>query len=75
MTVNQVPQLDNYLIRKIDTLFAEISGCKKFVKLDLKYVYQQMLLDELSQELLTINTYLGLFKPTCYIFTKEENIK
>ena len=46
MTVNQVSQLDNYPILKIDTLFAEISGCKKFAKLDLKHTYQQMLLDE-----------------------------
>ena len=68
MTVNQVSQLDNYLIPKIDTLFAEISGCKKFVKLDLKHAYQQMLLDKSSQELLTINTHLGQFKPTRLAF-------
>ena len=45
MTVNQVSQLDNYPIPKIDTLFAEILSCKKFAKLDLKHAYQQMLLD------------------------------
>ena len=44
MTVNQLSQLDNYPIPKIDTLFAEISGCKKFAKLDLTHAYQQMLL-------------------------------
>ena len=64
MTVNQVSQLDNYPIPKIDIPFAEILGCKKFAKLDLKQAYQQMSLDESSRELLTINTHLGLFKPT-----------
>ena len=68
MTVNQVSQLDNYPIPKIDILFAEISGCKKFAKLVLKHAYQQMLLDESSRELLTINTHLGLFKPTRLTF-------
>ena len=46
MTVNQVTQLYNYPIPKIDNLFAEISGCKKFARLDLKRAYQQMLLDK-----------------------------
>ena len=68
MTVNQVSQLDNYPIPKIDTLFAEISGCKKFVKLELKYTYQKMLLDKSLRELLTINIHLGLFKPTSLAF-------
>ena len=61
LTANQVSQLDDYPVAKIDTLFAEISGCYKFAKLDLKHAYQQMLQDELSRELLTINTYLELF--------------
>ena len=46
MTVNQVTQLYNYPIPKTDNLFAEISGCKKFARLDLKRAYQQMLLDK-----------------------------
>ena len=68
MTVNQVSQLDNYPIPKTETLFAEISGCNKFVKLDLKHAHQQMLLDKSLRELLTINTHLGLFKPTRLTF-------
>ena len=61
MTVNQVSQLDNYPI-------IEISGCNKFAKLDLKHTHQRMLLDKSLQELLTINTHLGLFKPTRLTF-------
>ena len=72
MTVNQVSQLDNYPILKIETLFAEIWDCKKFAKLDLKYAYQQMLSDKSSQELLTINTHLGLFKPTRLVFETKS---
>ena len=68
MTVNQVSQLDNYPIPKTETLFAEISGCNKFAKLDLKHTHQRMLLDKSLQELLTINTHLGLFKPTRLTF-------
>ena len=58
----------HYPISKIETLFAEISGCQKFVKLDLKHAYQQMLLDESTRELLTVNTHLGLFKLTRLAF-------
>ena len=68
MTVNQVSHLGNYSIPKIDTLFAEMSGYRKFAKLDLKHAYQQMLFDESSRELLTINTHLGLFKLTRLAF-------
>ena len=75
MTVNQVSQLDNYPIPKIDILFAEISGCKKFAKLDLKQAYQQMLSDESSRELLTINTNLGLFKPTRLAFGTKSTTR
>ena len=31
LTVNQVSQLDNYPIPMINTLFAEVSGCQKYV--------------------------------------------
>ena len=75
MTVNQVSQLDNYPIPKIDIPFAEILGCKKFAKLDLKQAYQQMLLDESSRELLTINTHLGLFKPTRLAFGTKSTTR
>ena len=68
LTVNQVSQLDNYPIPKIDILLAEISSRQKFAKLDLKHAYQQMFLAESSCELLTINTHLGLLKPTRLIF-------
>ena len=68
LAVNQVSQLDDYPIPKKDTLFVEISGCYKFTKLDLKYAYQQMILDKSSRELLTINTHLGLFNPALLIY-------
>ena len=63
-TVNKVSKLDNYPIPKPDDLFATLSGGKRFPKLDLSQAYQQMLLNDESGELLTINTHKGLFKPT-----------
>ena len=63
---------NNYPIPKIDTLFAKTSGRQKFDKLDLKHAYQQMLLDKSSCELLTINTHLGLFKPTRLAFSVKS---
>ena len=49
---------------KAEDLLATLNGGEKFTKLDLSQAYQQLLLDEQSQECLTINTRKGLYKPT-----------
>ncbi|XP_064475575.1 uncharacterized protein K02A2.6-like [Ornithodoros turicata] len=46
----------------VEELFAKLSGGKKFSKLDLKDAYQQILLDEESKNLVTINTQKGLYR-------------
>ena len=64
MTVNPAAKCDNYPVLKTDDLLATLNGGEKFAKLDLSQAYQQLLLDEQSQECLTINTHKGLYKPT-----------
>ena len=57
VTVNSHLEVDLYPLPKPDELFTALVGGKHFTKLDLKHVYQQMLLDEESRKLhVTINT-------------------
>ena len=53
-----------HYLPKTEDLLASLSGGEKFTKLDLSQAYQQQLLDEQSQECLTINTHKELYKPT-----------
>ena len=64
LTANQATEYESYPIPKTEDLLATLNGGKKFTKLDLSQAYQQLMLDEESQELLTINTHKGLFRPT-----------
>ena len=63
-TVNAVAPCNNYLIPRTEYIFATLRGGQKFSKLDLSHAYQQLELDEETQELLTVNTYHGLYRPT-----------
>ena len=61
-TINQAAKLNNYLIPKIEDLYATLGGGTEFTKLDLSQAYQQLELDEESQKYTTINTHKGLFR-------------
>ena len=63
-TVNQAYLVDPYPLSRIDDLFTSLFGGKKFSKLDLSKAYQQLVLAELSRELMTINTHKGLYRYT-----------
>ena len=63
-TVNAAAKVDRYPLPKVEDLFATLAGGKVFTKLDLRQAYQQVLLDEDSQKLVTINTQKGLFQFT-----------
>ena len=64
VTRNLNADVDTYPIPKIEEVFANLSGGSRFSKLHLSHAYQQVLLDHQSRELLTINTHMGLFRPT-----------
>lgn len=64
VTLNQSLEVDQYPLPKPEELFASLSGGKKFTKLDLSQAYQQMVLDDQSKDLVTINTHKGLYRYT-----------
>ena len=61
VTINQVSKLDKCPIPKIDDLFAQLAGEKRFTKLDMSQAYHQMVLEEDSQTYVVINTHRDLF--------------
>ena len=67
-TVNPVLQIDKYPIPNIDDLYFKISGGRYFTRLDLSDAHLQVLFDEKSQKITTINTHKGLFMYTRLCF-------
>lgn len=62
VTVNQATNTESYPLPRIEDLLASLAGGTAFCKLDLAHAYQQVLLDEESKEIVTINTHKGLYK-------------
>ena len=60
-TVNQSAIPDKYPLPKVYDLLASLAGGKSFTKLDLAHAYQQLVLDNKSSKLTTINTHQGLY--------------
>ena len=60
-TVNPAIQTEQFPMEEIR---GRVSSWKKFTKLDLRSAHQQLVLDQESQELCTINTHKGLFRYT-----------
>ena len=55
----QVPQ---HPIPRAEECFHAVNGGEKFTKLDLVQAYNQIMLDEASKQLTTINTHGGLYR-------------
>ena len=62
-TINLASPCDNYPIPNTQDLFATMEGGEKYTKLDLSHAYQQLELDDATQEYLTVNTQRGLYRP------------
>nr|XP_037286032.1 uncharacterized protein K02A2.6-like [Rhipicephalus microplus] len=62
VTVNLAIEVDQYLLPLTENIFATLHGGTVFSVLDLSKAYLQLELDERAQELLTVNTHLGLFR-------------
>jgi len=62
VTVNRVAKTDSYPLPRFEDLLAALPKASHFSKLDLSQAYQQLVVDDSTQEMLTINTHRGLFK-------------
>lgn len=62
-TINTAAPSDTHPIPRTGDLFATLKNGEKFSKLDLSHDYQQLELDEKTQELFTTNSHSGLYHP------------
>jgi hypothetical protein len=62
VTVNRESQVEQYPIPRLEDLLVKLGGGKLYSKLDMSHAYNQLLLDEESQNILTLNTHKGLFR-------------
>ena len=76
MTANKVILLDSYPLPRQEDLFSRLSRGKVFSKLDMSQAYAQLLLDDDSKEITTINTHRGLFRynRVCYGISSAPGI-
>ena len=56
--------MDQHPTPTLEQAFGGLAHGQRFTKIDLKSAYQQLMLDEASRELVTINTPKGLFRYT-----------
>ena len=61
VTVNPVLDVD---LPKPDDIFPTLAGGKHFTTLDLSHAYNQLIMDEESRKLVTVNTHKGLYQYT-----------
>ena len=67
-TINPALQAEQYPLPRIEDIFANVAGGKKFSKIDLRQAYHQIELEEESRKYLTINTSMGLFQYNRLVF-------
>lgn len=68
VTINKYLKADHYPLPRIDDLLSSLANAKYFCVLHLREAYAQMAVSEKSQEFLTINTHMGLFRYRRLIF-------
>ena len=64
VTINTHLAVDQHPLPTSEEIFATLAGGKRFTKLDLSQAYQQIMLDDASKDLVTINTHKGLYRYT-----------
>ena len=65
VTVNPALEVDQYPLPKLEDVFATLAGGTAFSKIE---AYKQLLLDNESQQYLTVNTHQGLYRYKCLTF-------
>ena len=60
--LNAITKLDKYPLPALSTFNEQLAGCTVFSKVDLKQAFQQVCVDESSQEKTAIINTLGLYK-------------
>lgn len=63
VTVNPQLQVAQHPLPKPEDMFAALGNCKVFSKIDLKQAFQQLIMTDESQNICTLSTHLGLFRP------------
>ena len=61
-------KLEQYPIPRVEDLFATVAGGKFFTKLDMSHAYEQIELDNASNQYVVINTHKGLFRYNRLLF-------
>ena len=64
VTVNPALDVNQYPLPRPEDLFATLAGGKQFTTLDLSHAYNQVVLEDSSRKILTINTQRGLYQYT-----------
>jgi hypothetical protein len=69
-TINPTLQAEQYPLPRIENIFSNLAGGKRFSKIDLRQAYHQ---SELEEEYLTINTSMGCFNTIdwCFVLPKK----
>ena len=62
VSINPYMEVDQHPLPNPTELMVKLTGGRKFTKLDLSAAYTQMLLDEDSTKLVTVNTHKGLYQ-------------
>jgi hypothetical protein len=63
VTLNPDLVIDRYPLPDTDEMFVKIANSEYYSKIDLSHAYQQLEVEEETQELLTLSTHKGLFRP------------
>jgi hypothetical protein len=69
-TINPTLQAEQYPLPRIENIFSNLAGGKRFSKIDLRQAYHQ---SELEEEYLTINASMGCFNTIdwCFVLPKK----
>ena len=61
LMANKAPRLEQYPLPKVEDLFSTLTGSITFTKLNMSQAYQQLVFEDDSKKVVTVNTHKGLF--------------